>query len=70
MPTFLGKTITTEEANKLVTAYTHELPVDGSPPSLTDIEAKYFAEIQLYVRAYEDRTAVAALSKSTFDFTS
>ena len=71
MATFLGKTITTDEANKLIAAYTKELAMgDDSPPSLTDIESKYLTEIEARVKTYEDRAAAAALTKSTFDITS
>jgi hypothetical protein len=70
MATFLGKTITTAEADALIAAYTKDLAADGSPPSLADIESKYLAEIEDRVKAYEDKAAAAALTKSTFDITS
>ena len=70
MATFLGKTITTDEANKLISAHTKELATDGSPPTLEDIEAKYLTDIEGRVKTYEDQAAAAALTKSTFDITS
>jgi len=71
MATFLGKTITTADADALIAAHTKELAAgDDSLPSLADVEAKYLTEIETRVKTYEDKAAAAALTKSTFDITS
>jgi hypothetical protein len=67
MPTFISKTISTAEADKIIAAYDRHF--EGTP-ALVDIEARLLEEVQTRVRDYEDTAAVRALDKSTFDITS
>tara|TARA_R110000824_G_scaffold143584_1_gene311280 strand:- start:60 stop:263 length:204 start_codon:yes stop_codon:yes gene_type:complete len=67
MPTFISKTISTAEADKIIAAYDRHF--EGTP-ALADIEARLLEEVQTRVRDYEDTAAVRALGKSAFDITS
>jgi hypothetical protein len=69
MPNFLGKTITSAEEAKIVAAYTTDNPEEADP-TLAEIEARTFNQIQNRVQKHEDNVAAQALTKSTFDITS
>jgi hypothetical protein len=66
MASFLGTTISTADANKIIAAYTS----DDVAPELTDVEVRVLTQVQSRVRKYEDNAAVLGLTKSTFDITS
>ena len=66
MASFLGTTISTTAANKIIVAYTS----DGVVPELTAVESRILTQVENRLRKYEDNAALVGLTKSTFDITS